>query len=192
MNSSFSRKELDADRRSRRCDEASAPLTRTIAIGVAALFGCASSSPKETSEPSNIGRASEQVAVRFAARDEFPDKRPASDDWSPAQGCVKSGPPASAYYRPVVTFAREHMIGRAPGPVHESLVGPNAPPPKLRDGTNIVVDPRGALGELRIVAVGPPFYAPGEKWAETLYCLHVIHQGATTTLAVEEQWIDMR
>lgn len=165
---------------------------RTIAIGVAALVGCSSSSSKEVSEPANVAREREQVVVRFATRDEFPVKRPNRNDSPMVEDCPKSGASATAYYRPVVTFAREHMIGPDPGAVHEALVGPNTAPARLRDGTNIVVDPRGALGELRIVAVGPPFYAPGEKWAQTLYCLHVIHQGATTTIAVEEQWTEMR
>jgi hypothetical protein len=146
------------------------------------------------SAPSNVGRATEQIVVRFAGRDEFAVKRSATDDEMRELGgdCDKSGPLAHAYYQPVIVFARQHMAGRGDGAVHESLVGPHSPPPKFRDGTNIVVDPRATLGELRVVAVGPPFYAPGEQWAETRYCLHVIRQGATTTIAVERRWIDMR
>jgi hypothetical protein len=165
-------------------------MMRAVVLGIAALLGCASSSPKKLPEPSNA-RGTESVVVRLAARDEFPVERRDRDSPMPSD-CVKTGASATAYYRPVVAFAREHLIGRDPGAVNESLVGPNTPPPKLRDGTNIVVDPRGELGELRIVPVGPPFYAPGEQWAQTLYCLHVIHQGMTTTIAVEEQWTEMR
>jgi hypothetical protein len=161
-------------------------------IALVAVVGCTSSSSKEVSGPSNVARESEQVVVRLAARDEFPFTQSENSEWWPAKHCVLSGLPANAYYRPVVTFVREHLLGRDPGPVHESLAGPNSPPPKLRDGTNIAIDPRGELGELRVVAVGPPFYAPGEKWTETLYCLHVIHQRATTTIVLDEQWIDMR
>jgi hypothetical protein len=140
----------------------------------------------------NVGRASAQVVVRFAGDDEFPTKRTAPEEHLSSTGCDFRGAPTPAYYRPVVAFAREHMIGRRARAVHELLVGPNSAPVKLRDGTNIVVDPRGAVGELRIIAVGPPFYGPGDKWAETLYCLHVLDQGTTITIAVEQQWESIR
>jgi hypothetical protein len=47
------------------------------------------------------------------------------------------------------------------------------------------------VGTLRIVEVGPPFYQPGKAWAGTEYCLHVIKEGGTTTIAVEpkSRWI---
>ena len=45
-----------------------------------------------------------------------------------------------------------------------------------------------ACEEAGLVWVGPPFYAPGTRWAETGYCLHVLRQGVSTTIAVEETW----
>ena len=161
----------------------------------ATLSGCGSSSKTEVSEPSNRGQQIEQVTVRFASKGEFPVRQSVSDVEMLemlSRDCDRSGPPAPAYYRPIVAFAREHMVDHDERRVHESLVGPNTPPPKLHDGTNVIVDPRGALGELRIVAVGPPFYAPGEQWAEGRYCLHVLKQGTVTTIAVEEIWRRIR
>jgi len=101
--------------------------------------------------------------------------------------CEKSGRPMDAYYAPVVAFVREHLIGNEHGTVHEALVTTGARM-TLGDGLGVVVEPRETLGELRIASVGPPFYAPGHKWAETGYCLHVTHSGGITTIVVERAW----
>lgn len=91
-----------------------------------------------------------------------------------------------AYYQPVVAFAREHLLDDEHGEVHESLLVAETDNPRLGDGVNIVVEPRGAIGALRVVWVGPPSYAPGKQWAETSYCLHVLQHGTGTTIAVEQ------
>jgi hypothetical protein len=108
------------------------------------------------------------------------------------KGCDRHGPTVPAYYKPVVAFTREHLLGDEHGDVHEALIASETDKPKLGDGVNIVVEPRGAVGELRVVWVGPPFYAPGTRWAETRYCLHVLKQGASTTIAVDESWSMIR
>ena len=92
-----------------------------------------------------------------------------------------------AYYAPVVACVRAHLIGNEHGTVHEALVTTGARM-TLGDGLGVVVEPRETLGELRIASVGPPFYAPGHKWAETGYCLHVTHSGGITTIVVERAW----
>lgn len=115
-----------------------------LSITAATVLGCASPSPTEVS---NVGRVSEQVTVRFAARGEFPVKQTVSDMEileMLSRDCDRSGPPTPAYYRPIVAFAREHMVDHNEKRVHESLIGPNTPLPKLHDGTNVIVDPRGA------------------------------------------------
>jgi hypothetical protein len=49
---------------------------------------------------------------------------------------------------------------------------------------NIIATPRTVEGELRIVMVGQP-YAPGERWAEGTYCLHVLRRGTSATVVVK-------
>lgn len=88
----------------------------------------------------------------------------------------------------MVAFAREQLLDDEHGDVHEFFVTADTDKPTLRDGVNIIVEPRGTAGELRVVRVGPPFYAPGTRWAETGYCLHVLQQAESTTIAVEEVW----
>lgn len=128
------------------------------------------------------------VVVRLARDGEFPSTRPADQ---PRRECEKAGPLVNEYYEPLVAFAREQLVRNEPGPFHAFLVSPGERKPKLADGVNIVVEPRGTLGELRIVMVGPPFYAPGESWAGSDYCLHVLQSSGTATIAVEEtsSWI---
>lgn len=103
-------------------------------------------------------------------------------------GCDKKGAPVEAYYKPVVEFARTHLLDKDHDEVHESLVMSDALKPRMGDGVNIVVEPRASVGELRVAQVGPPFYAPGKLWAERGYCLHVLRQTGTTTIAIEQAW----
>ena len=158
--------------------------------------GCASAKSTQPETPSNSGHSTAPILVRLANKGEFP-ATPESDDEIARKalmgtGCEKSGSLVGAYYRPVAAFARKHLIGKEHGAVHESQVTADRPKPKLRDGLNIVVDPRAFLGELRIVSVGPPFYAPGTQWAETGYCLHVVKRDGSTTIVLEESWTMMR
>lgn len=140
--------------------------------------------------PSNTAGASQAIVVRLAKKDEFAHE-PAPNDGDGRRirtGCEKSGASVTAYYQPVVAFARAHFVGKEKVAVHDTLLLPDAPKPKLGDGVNILVDPRDNVGELRIIAVGPPFYPPGDQWAENGYCLHVLREGGTTTLALEDAW----
>jgi hypothetical protein len=131
----------------------------------------------------------------MARDDEFPPPPPPP---TPADGhrrlnglrlsCDKKGAPVEAYYKPVVAFAREHLLDKEHDEVHESLVMSDALKPRLSDGVNIVVEPRESVGELRVAQVGPPFYAPGKLWTERGYCLHVLRQSGTTTIAIEQAW----
>lgn len=96
-------------------------------------------------------------------------------------GCTERGLPEKAFYGPVIAFAREHLAKRdSQLAVHELSAGE-----PLRDGVNIIATPRTIEGELHIVMVGPPFYAPGERWAEGTYCLHVLRRGTSATVVVK-------
>ncbi|NVB80008.1 MAG: hypothetical protein HOV81_16550 [Kofleriaceae bacterium] len=181
-------------------------MMRIAAVSSVALVACVGCGSATTTSapvaaaaptPSNVAGANEQVVVRLANKGEFQRERPrgASNNGRRLllrMECEKNGPAMDAYYRPVVAFAREHFISKEDGEVHEAHVLPDTPKPKLGDGVNIVVEPRGALGELRIVHVGPPFYPPGTWWAETGYCLHVLHGGGIATIAVEHVWSSIK
>jgi hypothetical protein len=178
--------------------------TEIIAAGIVVVgLGCASG-PKGSMTPatsdfprapssSNIADAN-PIVVRMASKDEFPHEPPHVAEGGRRiirMGCETRGSQVNAYSQPVIAFAREHLLGNVRVPVHESTSVPGTPKPKLGDGVNIVVEPRETLGELRIVSVGPPFYAPGESWAGTIYCLHVRQHDGITTIAVEQasSWI---
>lgn len=183
----------------------------TMTAAAATILGCVGCSTTARSPAlapganANISNTSTPVVgdgnivVRMAKKDEFwrpPASAPAVDEprrlHSADEACKKNGPVVRAYYKPLVTFALEHIVGQEHGAVHEMLITADADKPRLRDGVNIIVKPRGVVGELRTVWVGPPFYAPGTRWAETVYCLHVLHEGANTTIAVEESWSMIR
>jgi hypothetical protein len=147
-----------------------------ISAELAARPSVANSSPSEVSSGS--------VVVRMANKDEFPAEPPPPAVHGRrinalAGNCGKDGPSISAYYEPVVAFARDRLLGDEHGEIHEVLVETETDKPKLGDGVNIVVDPRGTVGELRLVHVGPPFYASGTRWAETGYCLHALSTRCT-------------
>lgn len=148
--------------------------------------------------PSNVAGDGQQIVVRLANENEFV-QQPAPESGGRrvrhlniAHSCEKSGDLVAAYYGPVVAFARDHFVSDGREKVHAYLMPSGAPEPALADGENLVVEPRGTLGELRIIAIGPPFYAPGHRWAESVYCLHVLHEGGTTTIALDggRFWIE--
>jgi hypothetical protein len=145
------------------------------------------------STPSNVDDGNQQVVVRLANAGEFPPE-PSPDDGQQANprivglafaDCKKAGQSVAAYYRPVVAFARKHLIDKEDRAIHEALAV-DASESILGDGVNIIVEPRETLGELRVVHAGPPFNAPRTWWAESRYCLHVLQHAGTTTIAVEE------
>lgn len=181
----------------------------TVAVGTAVLVGCAGcwKTARNATSAADSGASSTNVegrvvsdgdvVVRMAKRGEFtPPPLPPAERGRRVNdlriSCDKHGPTVRAYFKPVVRFARRYLLGKEPGAVHEVFVGKNTGAPRLGDGENIVVDPREQVGELLIVSVGPPFYPPGERWAETSYCLRVLHQGERTTITVEQQGVMIR
>ncbi len=147
----------------------------TMVVAATGLFACAgcwtsarSSAPASGADGSlsNVSASNtggEHVVVRMANKDELEVPSPPSPPPGHARrmntlgnSCPKSGPSVRAYYKPVVAFAREHFLGDEHGEVHESLIVADTDKPRLGDGVNIVVEPRGAIGELRVVRVGPP------------------------------------
>lgn len=133
-----------------------------------------------------------RVVVRMAGEGEFSGKPPPARTPDGRRlaililDCNKTGPLKRAYVKPLVAFVHEHLLDDNHGEVHERVVtGAGEPEHELGDGVNIIVEPRSAVGELRVVWVGPPFDAPGERWAETRYCLHVLRRGTSTTIVLK-------
>jgi hypothetical protein len=174
-----------------------------VLIGAAGCWTTARSSQTVSETNDTRGNVSaavvrdRDVIVRMAHADEFPEPPPPTAGGSRrinrlVKACKMNGPTVAAYYQPVLAFAREHLLGDEHRAVHEVLIISDTDKPRLRDGLNVLVEPRAIVGELSVVSVGPPFYAPGTQWAWTRYCLHVLHEGAGTTIAVERSSSMMR